>query len=193
MTAFELFQTLTAKAKQAGTSVEGLRQVNCALTDLYLANPHIFHVVDVLGPVCLDIWRGIQANLSSIAKSHVAMALLAGCVHQLRQAAQPQQPDMQERCTCNVCQMLQIFLVHPDQTQTLILGGVKVKEAQHGIRQLRPYADGQGHAYAEQLQHGDSRQYRCTKESDADKLRGVEDTASLLAALHRVFSQARHD
>ena len=45
----------------------GLRQVNCALTDLYLANPHIFHVVDVLRPVCLDIWRGIQAKLSSIA------------------------------------------------------------------------------------------------------------------------------
>ncbi len=68
------------------------------------------------------------------AESHVAMTLLTGCVQQLRHAAQPQQHEMQETalCTCNVCQMLQSFLTHPDQTQTLALGGFK--EAQHGIR-----------------------------------------------------------
>jgi len=60
------------------------------------------------------------------------MTLLAGCVHSLRQAAQPQQPDIQDRCTCNVCQMLQSFHTHPDQTQILALGGSE--EAEHGIR-----------------------------------------------------------
>ena len=35
--------------------------------------------------------------------------------------------------------------------------------------------------------------YRCTKESDADKLRGVQEAASMLAKLQSVFSQVRHD
>ncbi len=65
------------------------------------------------------------------AESPVAIKLMAGCVQQLRQAAQPQPLDIQDRCTCNVCQMLQSFLAHPDQTQTLALGGRK--EAEHGI------------------------------------------------------------
>ncbi len=73
---------------------------------------------------------------SAVAESPAAIKLLAGCVQQLRQAAQPQpQPlDMQQapKCICNICQLLQSFLAHPDQVQILPLGGHA--EAEHGIR-----------------------------------------------------------
>ena len=77
---------------------------------------------------------GLRVVGSAAAESPAAIKLLAGCVQQLRQAAQPQpQPlDMQDRCTCNACQLLQSFLAHPDQTQSLPLGSHE--EAEHGIR-----------------------------------------------------------
>ncbi len=75
---------------------------------------------------------GLRGVGSAAAESPAAIKLLAGCVQQLRQAAQSQPLDMQDVCTCNVCQMLQSFLAHPDQTQTLTLGGRQ--EAEHGIR-----------------------------------------------------------
>ncbi|DBB06171.1 hypothetical protein WJX82_003786 [Trebouxia sp. C0006] len=161
--AFELFQSLTAKAKQAGTSLQ---------------------------------------------ESPAAIKLLAGCVQQLRQAAQPQpQPlDMQQapKCICNVCQLLQSFLAHPEQLQSLPLG--TQEEAEHGIRHLRPHADSQGHVHAYSLEEGHNwdampshhchhrrtkvSDYTCTKESDADKLRRVQEATLMLATLQRVFSQS---
>ena len=64
----------------------------------------------------------------------MAIKLLARCVQQLKQAAQPHQPDMQQapKCICDVCQLLQSFLAHPDQAQSLPVGGHE--EAEHGIR-----------------------------------------------------------
>ena len=38
-----------------------------------------------------------------------------------------------------------------------------------------------------------SSRYRCTKESDADKLRRVQEATSMLATLQSVFGQVRHD
>lgn len=71
---------------------------------------------------------------SAAAESPAAIKLLAGCVQQLRRAAQPQLQslDMPDRCTCNVCQTLQSFLAHPDEVQTLALGDHK--DAEHGFR-----------------------------------------------------------
>ena len=71
------------------------------------------------------------------AESPAAIKLMAGCVQQLRQAAQPHQPDMQLRCTCKACQLLQSFLAQPDQAQLLNLGSCK--EAEHGIRSVQKY------------------------------------------------------
>ncbi len=59
-------------------------------------------------------------------------------------------------------------------------------------RQLRPYADSQGHVCAVDIYRKDD-VYTCMKESDADKLNRVQEAASMLATLQSVFSQVRHD
>ena len=43
----------------------GREEVSCTLTDLYLSHPHYFHVVEVLGPACMEIF-GLKANMSSL-------------------------------------------------------------------------------------------------------------------------------
>ena len=78
------------------------------------------------------VFLGSSVVDPAAAESPAAIKLLAGCVQQLGQAAQPQPLDMQDRCTCNACQLLQSFLAHPDQTQSLPLG--RHMEAEHGIR-----------------------------------------------------------
>ncbi|DBA68337.1 TPA: hypothetical protein ACH3X2_013648 [Trebouxia sp. C0005] len=186
VTTLELFQSLTAKAKQAGISIEGLEEAIGTLVAAYLTHPQYFHVVEVLGPACMGI-AGPQAQVSRLAESPAAIKLLAGCVQQLRRAAQPQLQslDMPDRCTCNVCQTLQSFLAHPDEVQTLALGDHK--DAEHGFRQLQPYADSQGHVCAVDISY--QTVHWCIKESDADKLRRVQEATSMLATLHSVFSQ----
>ena len=71
---------------------------------------------------------------SAVAESPVAIKRLAGCMQQLRRAALQQQPDVpeDERCTCTSCQMVQQFLKHPDQRQSLALGSAD--KAQHVIK-----------------------------------------------------------
>lgn len=64
-----------------------------------------------------------------ITDSVAAIKLMAGCIQQLRQAAQLQEPDVPKCCTC---QKLQSFLKHPEQMQMLVLG--EKKQAQHGIQ-----------------------------------------------------------
>lgn len=90
MTAFELFQTLTAKAKQAGTSVEGadvlLLFSVCCFAEMHVYSCGGFNALAALC-ICQDIndtlsysWTvSVAAHVTTLPKGFWAIGLLLGC------------------------------------------------------------------------------------------------------------------
>ena len=74
-----------------------------------------------------------QLQLCHGAESPAGIKLMAGCVQQLRQAAQLQPPPSQQhRCPCSTCQSLQACLADPEQK--LGHGLLTLGQAQHAIQ-----------------------------------------------------------
>ena len=72
--------------------------------------------------------------LHAAAEYPAAIKLMAGCVHQLQRAAQPQQLSVQqhENCSCDACQTMHKYLAHPDDSQRLH----EAEQSQHTSLQL---------------------------------------------------------
>ena len=58
-----------------------------------------------------------------------------------------------------------------------------------GCRHMQPFADAEGHILLEPAGHHDL--FKCTRESETDKLQRDEQALSLLAVVQQVFNQAR--
>ena len=62
----------------------------------------------------------------------MAIKLMAGCVQQLQQAAQMQEPSsLLHRCTCDVCDSVQTFLTGAEDIQSFKLTQA---QAQHAVQ-----------------------------------------------------------
>ena len=92
VTAFELFQTLTAKAKQAGTSAEGadvlLLTSVCCFAEMHVYSCRGFDALAALW-MCQYIndilscsWTvSVAAHVTTLPKGIWAVGLLLGCMH----------------------------------------------------------------------------------------------------------------